>query len=366
MGLRTGTSVKTFLFLLETASESMLFLKNQTRSLPHSRKCGMTVNEPHPTQTFLNELVGRLNLTVGEADKAYGEIQGSPVTMSVLGAEPPALLFGFKIRHPHPADISLPVELKPLIDQKIADFSLEKSIAWLSLDDLSGETSESVEGLVTGVAEAIAVANLRVPPGCLRCQSEVEPVVVYGNGSLTRLCAGCREQVVEDTIQRQAELDRPSLMFFLALPLLCLYVSLGWTILWWLVDVCMEANNANVIFIDNYSLMLIGALICVTGAVLGYPIGRVMARSGTASRFRAVISTLVVFFACGIGEWFYLTLTIYRRTGIVDFVYAADALGPFIANSHFSWIMGKLCFAIAVAVGCNYGSQFRRIATLKL
>lgn len=324
------------------------------------------MNEPHPTQTILNEIVGRLNLSVGEADKAFGEIQGSPVTMTVLGVEPPALLFGFKIQNPHPAVISLPDEIKPLIDKKIADVSLENGIAWLSFDNLSDETSVSVEGLVTGVAEAIAVANLRLPPGCLRCESEVEPAVVYGNGSVTRLCAGCREQVVEDTIQHQAELDRPSFMFVLALPFLCLYVSLGWTILWWLVDVCMEANNANVIFIDPYSLLLIGAFICGTGAVLGYPIGRVLARSGAASRTRDVMSILVVFFACGIGEWFYLTITIYRRTGIVDFEFAAEVLGPSIANSHYSWIIGKLCFAIAVAVGCYYGSQFRRIAALKL
>lgn len=326
----------------------------------------MNVNEPHPTQTILNEIVDRLNLTVGEADKAFGEIQGSPVTMTVLGIEPPALLFGFKIQNSLSASIPLPNEIKPLIDKKIAEVSFENDMAWLSLDDLSGETSESVQGLVTGVAEAIAVANLRVPPGCLRCGSRVEPTVFYGIGNVTRLCAGCQEQVVEDTIQRQAALDQPSFMFILALPFLCLYVILGWTMLWWLVDVCMEANNANVILIDRYSLLLIGAFICATGAVLGYPIGRVLARCGAASRTRAVISIPVVFLACGIGEWFYLTLNIYRGTGIVDFEFAAKALGPFIANSHKSWIIGKLCFAIAIAVGSYFGSQHRRIATVNL
>jgi len=326
----------------------------------------MTMNEPHPTQIMLNEIVGLLNLAVGDADKACGDIRGSPVTMTVLGAEPPALLFGFKIQRPHPADIPLPWEIKPLIEKKIAEVSLENGTAWLSLDNLSGESSESVEGLVTGFAEAIAIANLRLPPGCLQCGSDSGLAVVYGNGQCTRLCAGCREQVVEDTIQRQAALDRPSFVFMLALPLLCLYVSLGWTILWWLVYVCMQANNANVILIDRFSLLLIGALLCGIGAGLGYPIGIILRRSGAASRAHAVIGTLVVFLACGIGEWFFAALLLYLHTGILSLEFASNALGPFIANSHYSWIIGKLCVAIAIAVGCYYGTQVRRIATVKL
>jgi hypothetical protein len=57
---------------------------------------------------------------------------------------------------------------------------------------------------------------------------------------------------------------------------------------------------------------------------------------------------------------------IYRHSGIVSFEFAANEFRDYIANGHTSWLIAKLCVAIAIAIGCNFGAQFRRIATVKL
>src|SRR5262249_47442219 len=137
------------------------------------------MNASHPAQTVLDDLLERLHLRVASADKAYGEVQGNPVTMTVLGMEPLALLFGFKIQSPHPSQIELPDDIRALVSQNKAEVSLERGIAWLSLDDLSEKRSESIEGLISSFANALSQANVRLPDGCVQCRSPDEVDLVY-------------------------------------------------------------------------------------------------------------------------------------------------------------------------------------------
>jgi hypothetical protein len=231
------------------------------------------MHEPHPAQTMLDKLLTRLELCVADADKAYGEVQGIPVTMTVLGLESPALLLGFKIQSSHPPDIDLPVDIAALVNKKIAEVSLEKGIAWLSLDDLSGETSESIEGLITSFGKALAEANVRLPAGCVQCRSDYGLAAVYANGRCSRLCVNCCGRIVEESIQREAERDRPSFWFAMALPLIFLYVSCGWMMLWWLVDAILAWDRSDTIVIGRFELLMVLALLWTIAVVMGYPIG---------------------------------------------------------------------------------------------
>lgn len=133
----------------------------------------------HPTQTMLDQLLGRLGLYVGGADKAFGQIQGSPVTMTILSMQPLGLLFGFKIQSQHAAKIALPEDVAELVDKNLAKVSLKDGIAWLSLDDLSDESSASIERRLHRFAESLAEADIRLPAGCAQCRSDCEVVLVY-------------------------------------------------------------------------------------------------------------------------------------------------------------------------------------------
>ena len=82
------------------------------------------MNEPDPAQEMLDDLVERLGLRVVAVDQAYGEVRGSPVTMTMLGLEPPAVLLGFKIQAAHAAAIELPEGIAALVGDKKAEVSL--------------------------------------------------------------------------------------------------------------------------------------------------------------------------------------------------------------------------------------------------
>jgi hypothetical protein len=326
----------------------------------------MTMNEPHPSQAVLDDLLARLRLSVVAADQAYGEVQGSPVTMTVLGVDPLALLLGFKIQSAHPSHIDLPGEIESLVNQKKADVSLENGIAWFSLDDLSEETSESIEGLITSFCRGLAEANVRLPEGCVQCRSSDDLELVYSDGRCSRLCGNCRERIVDEHVDQEAELTRPSFWFAMALPLMFVYVSAAWMMLWWLVDMILIWTKTDQIVLRTVDFLGIFVVLAAVAAVIGYPIGVFLRRSWIPGRTHWFVSSVTVLVACAAGEWLYVATLVYRQTGLIDLPLAAELLVPILRTHHPSWIASKIIVAIAIGVGCYCAAKVRPTATVKL
>ena len=74
------------------------------------------------------------------------KVHGSPVTMTILGADPLALLFAFKIVSPHTENLELSEEYEQLVEDGFAEVSLADGTAWLTFYNLSEETSDSIQG----------------------------------------------------------------------------------------------------------------------------------------------------------------------------------------------------------------------------
>jgi hypothetical protein len=318
--------------------------------------------EPHPTQPVLEDLLARLQLTVAPPDKAYGEVEGNPVTMTVLGMEPLALLLGFKIQSPHPSQIEVPDDIAALVSQKKAEVSLERGLAWFSLDDLTGEKSESIEASITSFANALSRANVRLPDGCVQCRSEDDVTVVYSDGRCTRLCANCRDRVVDEHVQQEAKLNHPSIWFALSLPLMFLYVSCAWMLLWWLVDMGFIWTRTDTIKLGRYEMMLIFVVLAAIAGAIGYPIGVFLRRSGIPGRTHWLARSAVVLVACAVGEWLYVATVLYRLFGLIDLVVAARMSVPYFTGYHPSWMASKLIVAGAVGIGCHCGATWRTAA----
>jgi hypothetical protein len=320
------------------------------------------MHQPHPAQDMLDELLARLQLSTAGPDQAYGEIEGSPVTVTVLGGEPLALLLGFKIRSDHPAEIALPDDIAALVGAHKATVSLERGIAWLSLDDLSAETSTSIEGLITSFAQGLSRAEVRLPAGCAECGSGAEVMLSYADGRCSRLCLYCRDRVTDEHSQKEAALNRPSVWHALALPLLFLYVSGAWMLFWWLVDLLLIWTNTDRIFIGRLESLVFFAVLIAVGAGIGYPIGVFLRRSGLPGRSHWIASAVVVVAACGFGEWLYVITLIHRNLGLIDPMLAARLFGPILRDVHPSWAALKLMVAGAIGVACYAGAQWRRAA----
>jgi hypothetical protein len=324
------------------------------------------MNEPHPAQAVLDDVLIRLQLCQAGEDKAYGEVQGSPVTMTVLGVEPLALLLGFKIQSPHPSQIELPEDIDALVQQNKADISLERGIAWLSLDDLTEETGESIEGLVKSFANRLAQANVRLPDGCVQCKSTHEVELAYSDGRCSRLCANCRDRIVAEQLHQEAELNRPSLLFAMALPVMFVYVAGAWTVLWLLVDTVLTWLKMDWIVLRIFDVILLLPLLAVIALLIGYPIGVFLRRSGLPGRGHWFASTATVVAACVAGEWLYLTAVIYRQTGLIEPMLAARLFMPLLSDYHPTWLAIKGIVAIAIGISCHCAAKVRKTAAIEL
>ncbi len=312
-----------------------------------------------PAQAVLQELIERLQLSVGAKDQAYGEVQGSPVTMTLLGGNPLALLFGFRIRSPHPSQIDLPDDVQAFLGRKKAEISLEQGISWFSLEDLRGETAQSIENLIRSFANGLSRANVHLPDGCAKCRSGDDVALVYAHRECNRFCAHCRGRIPVAHAEREAELNRPSLWFAVALPLVFLYVSCTWMVLWLLID--MNLPKAGVIFLNHLDFYLILPLLAAVAGLIGYPIGVFLRRSGMPGRTSWLASSAAVLATCAAGEWLYVATVLHRQGGVLDFTLAARLVVPFCANYHPSWKLAKFIVGAAIGVACYFGAKWRTL-----
>ncbi|NLS98016.1 MAG: hypothetical protein GXX96_38260 [Planctomycetaceae bacterium] len=163
----------------------------------------------HP-QEVVDQLLCRWDLQAGDTERVFGEIVGSPATMTVLGADPLALLFAFRIATPRPESVVCSEELESLIDDGAVDVSLVDGIAWLSLYRPDCETSDSIGELAEDFAETLSQAGLALPAGCVSCGAVEDVQVLFADERCTRLCSRCIEERLDEQEKVQERLDRAS------------------------------------------------------------------------------------------------------------------------------------------------------------
>jgi hypothetical protein len=325
------------------------------------------MSDSDQTLMVLNELVDRLDLKPGDEERAFGEIQGSPVTMTVLGADPFALLFAFRIVSPHPETIELPEEIEALVDDEVAEVSLEDGIAWLSLDDLSGESSDSIQELVESFGETLSAAGLAFPPGCVSCGTAEDVQILFVDGRCSRRCTKCIEGAFEEQEQAQEALDSASLLHVLGLPLAFLYVAAGWLLFWFLIDAILAWRNADAIVIPGaFGVLIAGVILGAVGFGLGYPLGIFLRRSGLVSRSPLMVSLPAILLACVAGEILYITVLVFRQVGVFDLTVAVRLFVPFVKSYAGSWMVLKVLVAGAIVLGCYAAAMVKKTAPLRI
>ena len=324
------------------------------------------MHEVDPSQVFVTKLITRLAFQPGDPTRAYGEIGGSPVTMTDLGGDPLSLLFGFKIVSPHPEAIELPEDILLLVDEGRAEVSLEDGIAWLTFRDLSGETSETVEHLLRGFGESLAAAGLVFSPGCVSCGCLEDVEVVFSEGRASRLCPACAERIVAAKNQAEHQLNRPTVWHALGLPVAFLAVAAGWLLFWFCVDLMVSSWKQEEIVVNDLVIAVLIALLGGVGFGLGLPLGLFLRRSGVTTRAPVVTSIAAVLPACMAGELLFIAAAVFWQAGVFDLVLAMQIFVPFVASYHVSWIIGKVVVIFGVAVGCHMGIKSEKKVAVRL
>lgn len=318
-------------------------------------------------QELLNQLLSQLHLEPGNNERAYGEVHGSPVTMTILSADPLALLFAFKIASSHSGELELSEEFEQLVEDGFAEVSLEDGTAWLTFYNLSEETSDSIQELVETFAEELSAAGLTLPPGCISCGRTEDSQLVFAEGTCTRICHACVEERIEEHAKIEEELNKPSSFFAVCLPLAFLYVAGGWLLFWALIDMFLRWKDTNELVVPGgVGLLIFAAILGAIGFGLGYPLGLFLRKSGLARRSPLVVSLPAIVVSCVAGEILYIAVIIFRDFRVFDILAAARLLVPFVQGYAGSWLVLKVLVICGIVGGCYVAAAAKKTAPLQI
>lgn len=314
---------------------------------------------------FVWALVAELHLQPCGPNAAFGEIQGQPVTMTVLASEPLSLMFAFKIVSPHPEDFDPPAVIQVLMAEGSAKVSLENGMAWLSLYNLNGVTREVIQTVVDAFADGLSAARLALPSGCATRDCQGDAQVVHIEGRTSRLCANCVEALYAEREQIEQQLNSASYWHSFGLPVIFLLAAGGWMVFWLLIDLVLQWLKVNVIVFDEFTTLVFIAILGAFGYGLGMPVGAFLRRSALAQISPKVMSVIAVLLVAFVGELFYVAICIFRMTGVVDIGLAWQSFVPFIRSYPGWWIAGKVISTAAIAAGAIVANE-KQTAALRV
>ena len=307
---------------------------------------------PTADQLTVQDLTARFQLHPVDKESVYGDIATFPVTMSILGGDPLALLFAFRVRTGEDAALAVPTDLQSALAEARGTLTLEDGYAWLSLHNLGGRSSDDIEALVRRTVEALAESALHPGPGCATCGTADGVELRHLEGRTLRICPACLDHLYAAKKEEERAMNRPSLLGGVGLPAVLAMASVGWMLFWLGVDLFLDWRGLRVLIIDQYLGTLI---ICVLGAVgfgLGTFLGNGLRQSGLSLRAPTWVGGAAVCLLALGGEILYIAVMVFRAAGIFDLAHAARLLIPFLQSYDWFWITARLIVIGAAALGC--------------
>ncbi len=303
-------------------------------------------------------LSGELRFSVAGDDHAVGEVMGVPTGLTLLSADPPGVMFAFRVRPDSEETDRLASLVRGSLPAR-SELSVEDGCAWLTLYDLDLLPHGAAKPFAERVADALIAVGMAIGPGCLRCGAAEGAAPMLVDLRPTRLCASCLNEAVREKIDRESELNRPTLSTTLSLPGAVTYVVLGWIVLWTVIDVLLRHWPVRVVEINQFTTLVGLVLLGGIGCVLGWPLGATLRRSFGLGLSPWMASLGLALAAGVLGEVGYVALRIFLLAGVLDFAAAARMLGPVIGMYTGFWIFCKLATIGAIA-GWAAASASRR------
>lgn len=307
-------------------------------------------------------LVFNLGFTRVDPTTAIGEPHGVPTTLTVLGNDPPAVMFAFRV-NPDGSQSDVVGQRLGGLPEELAALSFEDGYAWLSLYNLERLPPDEAPRLVEQIADGIALTDLALAPGCLQCGAS-DAQLIYADGRPSRLCGHCVSGAAEEHREREAELNRPTVGATLAVPGAGLYAAAGWAVIWTVIDFALERWQVRVVEINHFSGMIGLLAFGIVGVCLGWPLGATLRQSIALRHAPRLMSGLATLGAVLLGEILYVAARLFLLAGVFDVGVAAQLLPQVVATYTGFWVACKLLLAGAIGVCCGMSALQRKAASL--
>lgn len=284
----------------------------------------------------------------------YAEVDGCSVKLTILGAEPTSLMFAFFVGT---KSIATPLQLELIPSADKRDLTLEDGFVWLSLFNLGETTSTALAESVRSIVSQLKAMGFEFDRNCGLCGARETPIIVQDEQPV-RICDDC----VAARQRKTEELNRASFRHLLWLPLGALGAAISWAAVWVLIDLFTEWLNFGQpnggLEINKFTIAILfgfGVLLFLMAGFMGDQI-RI---GGSSPRFSELLSVILALAAIALGEMFYVTVTLFRTFGVVNFGLAAKVLIPWVLDYPISWLILKGCLALCLIVGGVAGAGKR-------
>lgn len=215
---------------------------------------------------------------------------------------------------------------------------------YLWIDNPGGVASDDLIQVVRDFLSAHATGLPSSDDYCFSCSQVGFGVLRQSAGSVATICPDCltaREnlQAIENTAAN------PSDTGFLALfPLGVLIGMSAWAGFWAAYDAAFRWAQNDRLYVPTYGAL---AVVGIVGYGIGWPVGRILFRSGIARRLPPVMLSIGALFLIVFGgEALFDAWFIFRVTGHWDAGLAIRAVIPFIAEGGVQYVLYKLLLAI--------------------
>jgi hypothetical protein len=303
---------------------------------------------PSTLEEAFAELVRALGAEQGSNGYYRGIVAHAPFLLKTTKSDPIGILLKVRCLPNCTVAESCQNDISERHPEMGIEIEREEEYFYLWINNPCGAATDELVQVVLDFLKAHASGLPSSDDYCFNCRQVGSGALRQSAGSITTICLDClavREnlQAIENTAAN------PSNTGFLALFPLGVLIGMGaWAGFWGAYDAAFRwAQNDRLVLPMYVALAVIGAV----GCGVGWPVGRILFRSGIARRvppFLLSIGTLFLIVFAGealLDAWF-----IFRYTGCWDVSLAIRAVFPMIAASDIQYVLYKLTLAIVAGV----------------
>lgn len=305
---------------------------------------------------FLSVASG-LGAELGDADYYRGEIEGAPFLLKLISADHPAYLIKLRMTQPHNLPSSWPGTLSERYADADVDCEIEGDYIFLWVRDASSLSSEDLIVLVRSCVDHHSTYFPGAAGYCFDCGSSGNASIIQSSSSITSICEDCLGKRSEVRESEEVRLNESTGSIAILLPAAIALSALGWAAFWALYDAVFTATDSERIWAPQ---IVIIAVVLGVGFGLGWPVGKLLHRSGLVKGFSpgglSVAATAVTLL---LGELSFASYVVFRVTGSLDLGMALSNVVSIALGGNVMYAMLKLCFAI------TFGAAVYQIAKPK-
>lgn len=268
---------------------------------------------------------------------------GVPLLFKITSEEPFGYMFKLRMKEPHNLPCSWHENLPPEFSN--ADVKCEIDAEYIYLW-IRNPLVVSAISIADAVRECINDHRRYFPSGsdyCFDCKSVGTAQLVQAGGSVSSVCDSCLDAREDKRKTTEEKLNESSANYAALFPLALILSSLGWASFWAAYDWAFAASGEKRIIVPIFGLLL---LVAGVGVALGWPIGKLLHRSGVVKRFSpgslsiiAGVTTLII------GELLYSAHLVYRITGSFHPGLILKNSVMIATGGSVGYTLGKLIFA---------------------